>query len=234
MSCWCHDLCLASPYFQLMFCQKLQLPIYSGSQSTCGCNCPIDKFGDHFFTCQCFHPKTVSHNMIRDALHRCSHGSSMCSLDGSWNSYYELAVYTRTSEVQFEHANLCTTVSKCTATPIYIVASNKVSILHHTRFRNIHPHNILFTVSDPQSHQQLFNNYSLFTIAAHWTALPIASSLTWHAASITNGGNSAITKWKALWDHPPRGYLTKSQTDTAMTAQHSKNNGKSLIRMGAV
>jgi len=48
---------------------KATTPIYFGSQSTCGCNCPMEKFGDHFFTCQYFHPKNVSHNMIRDAFH---------------------------------------------------------------------------------------------------------------------------------------------------------------------
>jgi hypothetical protein len=69
MSRRCHDQRLPSPYFRLMFCRKLRLPVYSGALSTCSCSKPIDEFGDHFFSCQRFHPKTAAHNAIRDALH---------------------------------------------------------------------------------------------------------------------------------------------------------------------
>ena len=69
MSCCCHDQWLPAPYFCLMFCHKLCLPIYSSMQSTCTCSKPLDEFGNHFFSCQCYHPKTPAHNAIQDVLH---------------------------------------------------------------------------------------------------------------------------------------------------------------------
>ena len=69
MSHHCHDQWLSPPYFHLIFCHKLCLPIYSGTRPTCACSKPLDEFGDHFFSCQCYYSKMTTHNAIRDALH---------------------------------------------------------------------------------------------------------------------------------------------------------------------
>jgi len=61
---------LASPYFKLLLCRKLRLPIYDDNvvPPICRCKTRIDVFGDHFFGCK-FHSKTPIHNRIRDCLH---------------------------------------------------------------------------------------------------------------------------------------------------------------------
>jgi hypothetical protein len=70
MSRRCADHRLATHYFRLMVCRKLCLPIYTDPTrpTHCGCRKPIDQFGDHFLTCQRFHPKTRIHNKVRDSL----------------------------------------------------------------------------------------------------------------------------------------------------------------------
>ncbi len=69
MSCRCQDQCLHSTYFQLMICHNLCLPIYTSSRTHCSCGQPLDVWGDHFFNCQRYHPKTIIHNSLRDTLH---------------------------------------------------------------------------------------------------------------------------------------------------------------------
>lgn len=61
---------LPSSFFHLTLCRKLRLPVMPAPPpDLCQCGSAIDVFGDHYFACQRYHPKTHAHNRIRDGLH---------------------------------------------------------------------------------------------------------------------------------------------------------------------
>ena len=54
--------------FKIFLQRKLRLPLFPQPPTTCTCGNPIDKFGDHFFTCK-NHAKTALHHRMRDSLY---------------------------------------------------------------------------------------------------------------------------------------------------------------------
>ena len=54
--------------FKIFIQRKLRLPLFPPPPATCTCGNPIDRFGDHFFTCK-HHAKTALDHRMRDSIY---------------------------------------------------------------------------------------------------------------------------------------------------------------------
>ena len=120
--------------FKIFLQRKLRLSLYPKPPTACTCGNPIDKYGDHFFTCK-HHVKTALHHRMRGSLYTiCQQVLPLISDTASDNIHLELqnifdrATQLRPGDVVIKHPiNSTTEAHQTTLIDVTLIAPYKAN-----------------------------------------------------------------------------------------------------------